>query len=46
MAEVEEDGVKERADLQTVFALNAAIKLLIREEHLAYPLCALNAGQR
>ena len=46
MAEVEEDGVKERADLQTVFALNAGIRLLMREEHLAYPLFAQNAEQQ
>jgi hypothetical protein len=46
MAEAGVEGVKEWADLLTVFALNVATKLLMREEHLAFPLNVPNAERQ
>jgi len=46
MVEAEVDGVKESVDLLTVFAPNVGTKLLMLEEHLAFPLRAQNAGQQ
>jgi len=46
MVEAGVDSVKEQAVPLTVFVPNVGIKLPMLEEHLAFPLCAQNVGQR